>query len=342
MEHQNPLSCFNVNHPLNLKDLCQARSGALSIFVNWNNLRNRYKIDWVKNRRLFQISCVLSLLCLAGCPLCWKAENDEAVTQCLKEMPKSSYRPPTGHKVYVSLTTSPNRLSKLPWVLDTLDWDLIDTLFLALPHKYKNKSEYGSTANLEARYPKLKIIRRSVDIGPIMKLIPAAEEIQSLGENNATLITIDDDTGYAKGMVSELVRESVEHHAVVTGGGISSHEYGLESWWPESRQFKPEVNVVEGCTSIAYPIQTVDIPKLLKASSTGPGNSCKTSDDVVISWVLAKNHIPRYTVKNRYFPGVVHFDWGSDGDALNHGSGCTGACDNAHRYQTCVQALAKD
>lgn len=289
------------------------------------------------------IQIITLLIGLTGCSLCRNAETDEAITQCLKDMPKSSYRPPEGHKVYVSLTTSPGRLSKLPLVLDTLDWGLIDTAFLALPDQYKNKETYGSTQSLESRYPKLRVIRRLNDIGPIMKLIPAAQEIQAQGDSNATLITIDDDTGYARGMVSELVRESIEHNAVTTGGGVSSHVYGIQYWWPEGRQFKPEVNVVEGCTAIAYPIQYVDVPKLLKASLSGPGNSCKTSDDMVISWVLAKNHVARYSVKNRYLPGVVHFDWGSDENALNRGSGCTtGACDNGHRYQTCAEALSKE
>lgn len=287
--------------------------------------------------------CYLSLfalLSLGGCSLCWNAKSDQETVQCLNKMPKSDYIPPADTKVYVSLTTSPKRISQLSLVLDTLEWNLIDTAFLALPERYKNKETYGPTASLEARYPKLKVIRRTTDLGPIMKLVPAAQEIQALGETSAILITVDDDTGYPIGMIRELVRESNRLNAVVAGQGISSSLYGAAEYWLEPDSVEPGVNIVEGFSGVAYPVHLIDTDLITRLSTVGENNVCKTSDDVVISWGLALKKVGRFDIRNRFIPAVVQFKYGFEEDALHSGSNCSGEhCHITSRYRACAKAL---
>jgi hypothetical protein len=244
------------------------------------------------------------------------------------------------HKVYVSLTTSPKRLSKIHNVLSTLDLTHVEAVFLSLPEKYKNKEPYGSTAELEQQFPKLKVIRRPLDLGPIMKLLPAVQEVQALGDPNAIVITVDDDTAYPRGMVGRLVKTATKYNAVAAGWGTTPNEFGLTDDWPESAAYKPHLNIVEGFAGVAYPVKFIDVPKMIEASKLGAGNVCKTSDDITISWALAESHVPRIFVRNRFFPGVAQFKYGFEADALSAGSGCTGQfCDMRGRYQACAKAL---
>ncbi len=280
-------------------------------------------------------------LLVAGCKPCSTLRDQDEIVRCMAEYPVREIPSPR-HKVYISLTTSPKRLSRVHFALESLDLSHVEAIFLALPEKYRNQQSYGSTAELERQFPKLKVIRRADDLGPIMKLLPAAEEVAALGDPNAIVITIDDDIAYPKGMVNELIQASTKRDAVTAGWGTSAHEFGLDADWPEAWAFHPALNIVEGFSAVAYPVKYVDVPKMTAASQMGIGNVCRTSDDVVISWVLAKNRVPRFLVRNRFFPDVAPFPMGPGEDTLTAGVGCeSAACDMRSRYGACVKALSR-
>lgn len=294
-------------------------------------------------------SLLISFLFLSACSPCWDKRDNAQVLQCLERYPtedilldKQTADYLSKHKVYVSLTTSPKRISKIKWVLKGLDLTHVDTVYLSLPDRYKNKDDYATPTNLTTDFPKLKIIRRAHDLGPIMKLIPAVEEIQALGDLDALVITIDDDTAYPRGMIGQLIKESTRRQAVVAGCGQTAHFHGYQQYWFEPAALFPAVNLVEGYCGIAYPIRFVDIERMKKISTVGPGNVCKTSDDLVISWVLAEKKVPRFEIQNKFFPGNRQLQFGFEDDALHKGSGCTGPyCDNDSRYQACAKALSE-
>lgn len=287
------------------------------------------------------------LLLLGSCHPCWDQKGNSEILQCLNNYPVEDIlaNPKVAahvsqHKTYVSLTTSPKRLSKIHWALKTLDLTYVDTIYLALPEKYKDKEEYGPTDRLEKMFPKLKIIRRKIDLGPIMKLLPAVEEVQALGDLEARVITIDDDTAYPKGMIGQLIKESVLKNAVIAGSGEHSANFGLHPYWPQTNSIVPAIDIVEGFGGVAYPAKYVDVDRTTKVSQMGTGKVCLTSDDVTISWVLAENRVPRFTIKNQFFPGVRQFDFGFEGDALHQGAGCEGELCGVHkRYRACARAI---
>ena len=155
------------------------------------------------------------------------------------------------------------------------------------------------------------------------------------------MITIDDDTAYPKGMIAELVRTSIKRNAIVAGWGTSPGEFDINNW-PEQTYSKPELNIVEGFAGVAYPVKYVNVKAMTEASKQGSNKVCFTSDDIVISWVLAREDILRLMKRNRYMPGVVQFQYGFEEDALSAGAGCEGeACGMAARYRLCVDALSK-
>ncbi|MEI6791537.1 MAG: hypothetical protein WCK42_10185, partial [Myxococcaceae bacterium] len=155
------------------------------------------------------------LLILQACEVC-KIADDEKAIQCLNNMPRRDLasHPQVqdylkNHKVYVSFSTSPKNLSKLLPMLRTLDLELVEKIYLALPEKYRNTQEYGPIPPEILNFTKLEIIARDQkDLGPIMKMLPAIEKVAAL-DPYALVISIDDDTGFPKGMVNELIYYSV-------------------------------------------------------------------------------------------------------------------------------------
>ncbi|MEI6805336.1 MAG: hypothetical protein WCK49_02380 [Myxococcaceae bacterium] len=283
-------------------------------------------------------SLLISLLCLTACTPCWDKRENHEILQCLDRYPVEEIEIPK-HKVYVSLTTSPKRISKIQWALKGLDLTHVDTVFLSLPDKYKNKEDYQIPADL-LKFPKLKIIRRPHDLGPIMKLVPPTEEILALGDPEALLITIDDDIAYPKGMIGQLIKESARLQAVVSGRGKPSSYYGHHKYWLEPIALTPRVNLVEGHSGVGYLVKFLDPERMKKLSTVGQNNVCKMSDDLVISWILAEKKVPRFEVKNQFFPGVHPLQFGFGEDALHVGAGCSGPyCENDSRYQACAKAL---
>jgi hypothetical protein len=266
------------------------------------------------------------------------------------------------HPVYISLTTSPKRLSKLTHVLETLDLDHVTHILINLPQEFgRDGSEYDIPAEL-LKFPKVKIIRTPVDYGPITKLIPGIEYARKK-DKDSLVITIDDDVGYPSGMVSELIYNSVKYkNSVITGSGQDSKFWDLGAGSP-SRGL-PSIgkntgnncsntdptsycDVVEGFGSIAYRAGQVDTDMMLKLADKGFSRDCFASDDLIISFALAISGVQKIKVRNDYLhvDTLIPFDYGFDEDALHRGAGLEGDTFknpgqvNDQKYQNCFKQL---
>ena len=104
-------------------------------------------------------------------------------------------------------------------VLETLDTTHVKEILNQYSQQFgRDGSEYDIPEELK-RFPKVRILRPSVDQGPITKLLPAIEYAQSK-DKEALVITVDDDTGYPKGTIPELIYHSVKtKNSVVSGSG---------------------------------------------------------------------------------------------------------------------------
>jgi hypothetical protein len=281
-------------------------------------------------------------------------ETDEFEQEILRSTTLS------GIKVYVSLTTSPKRLNNIASVLDTVNWNFIEKAFLALPEYYQNKAgeSYRIPAELTKKYPKLQLLRTEIkDLGPAMKLVPAIEYLQSHGENNAIVITIDDDSAYPKENFRRLAVLAAKHRAVVGSSGQDVAFWQIENpqhkYWKTQGDFAPcfggegyksiglsACDVVEGFGGVAYPVYLVDTKLIREFISMD--TSCKVSDDLVISWSLNQKDTTRLMVAG-YTPD--QFAYGFEEDALHRGGGLLGeSVDhgvniNAKKYQTCFEKL---
>jgi hypothetical protein len=251
------------------------------------------------------------------------------------------------HKVYCSLTSSPERLKKSQKVLrQILNSPYISKIYVNLPEKYRDTDKYNKKDidYIQNLSQKIKIRRIKKDIGPISKILPTLTRIR---DNKAIIISIDDDVYYPQTLINELIYYSVKYPKTIWGGagfGFGDMETILKRTnWPEKRKPRfPYVDVIEGWGAIAYKKGFLDIPlvkKLLKK-----GKVCKLSDDLVISYVLAKNKIKRKVIMNKYFSGnedVKPLSYGLGKGALHQGSGIGGIDEgvdaNMIKYRDCLE-----
>src|SRR5690606_12390110 len=86
------------------------------------------------------------------------------------------------HKVYISMTSGPLRLKKIPAVLNLLDLSQINEIHINLPKYYRNKKEGGEYKKEDIDVIKkvdsrIKIFRIPKDIRPMTKIIPTLQRI---------------------------------------------------------------------------------------------------------------------------------------------------------------------
>lgn len=267
---------------------------------------------------------VLVLLITQACTLC-DHDDHEQVIQCLNEMPKRKLNN-TEQKAYITLSTSPQRISKIIPTLKTLDLEHIERIFLALPKKYRNKEPYGPIPEAIRNFAKLEIIAEDQDdLGPIMKMLPALEKVKQINDN-AIVISIDDDNGLPIGAINELIyHATLFPNAVISGAGHYIEIFGiLPEEWPSQGKAKQSplcetsqisyCDTAEGWGAIAYRPRLVNTARLRELSQLSL--ACRTSDDLVISYVLAESAVPKIRIANRFFPEVHRFDFGTDSSGL--------------------------
>ncbi len=266
------------------------------------------------------------------------------------------------YEVYYSLTTSPERLvTELPFVLKTLIANtgmpgVPHKIFIAIPYHYKNKEDgvydESKIAEIKEMDPRIQILRIPKDLGPASKLVPAVDYIKKHMDGDPAkkvVLTFDDDFVYSPALQAQLVKQIIfsGNSTVVGGCGQDSDFWGINTF-PGRRRHDircrsasvSNCDVVEGFHGVAYPAHLVDTVKI--ASFVPETNKpCRLSDDLVISFVLAKKGIPRVRIANQYTKGIIALEGGFKPGAalhLQNPEGDTAHSDqNASKYRRCYK-----
>lgn len=257
------------------------------------------------------------------------------------------------HKAFISLTTSPKRIKNLIMVLDTLDLTYIEKIFLVLPEQYRNEAgnKYEVPAEVK-NFDKLEILIISYDLGPLSKLVPAVQKIQELYpyDPENIIITIDDDIAYPKGQISGLIKNAILKDAVVSASGFYVPLFNLRREdWPQPELSSPycyfgagRCDVVEAYAGIAYKIRHIvelgGTETLMRLSKLGypEDKNCFLSDDLVISFALARAGVTRWVISDKFLYSPWPYSLGLGEDALHKGSGISGSLNgNFGKYEKC-------
>jgi hypothetical protein len=229
------------------------------------------------------------------------------------------------HEVHVSLTTSPLRLPKVLAVLATLDTTYVTNINVVLPDKYGKKQEsYNkSDINTISKFPKVKIMRTKKDYGPITKMLPV---IRKINDPKSIIISVDDDVGYPIGMINEFIYQKIEKYP---NSVIESPDEGqdfrkdignFKKIFPsKNKPRKPHVDMVEGWLGVAYSKKLVSDEEMEKIADLS--KECLLSDDLVISYILAKHNVPVVKINNKYLGNQISYQYGAGEDALHKGGG---------------------
>lgn len=232
----------------------------------------------------------------------------EAKKRSIKEDPISS-KFLEDNKVYLSITTSPSRISEVIHTLNTLDLENVEKVFLTLPQRFSRTQETYDIPKELLNFPKLEILRVDEDLGPATKLIPAYEKLQQ-DKANGILITIDDDVAYAYSLVNEMIYAAAHNpNAVHSGSSVPYANYGVTHKnakrketikLPDGSRIK-ENDIVKGVSAIAYPL---NLPKAFSEevrSYARMSPAAFHSDDLTISAALEFFEIPRYQIDNELY-----------------------------------------
>jgi hypothetical protein len=253
-------------------------------------------------------------------------------------------------KVYLSLSTSPSRIAHLPEVLNRLDLEWVEKIFLNLPVRHsRDPRPYVIPPEL-LKNPKIEIVRVENDLGPITKLLPAVSLLKQR-DPGAWLITIDDDIYYSPEALRELIVAKLQWpKAVISGSGIAWHQSGIENRDTVANDYEnpyktpaaTPVDLIEGFAGILYSVQDLDVDTLSSYSQLSL--ETRLSDDLVISYYLMEKKIPRIRFSTRY-GGVETLrsaEWGLNEEALHRGAGfCNPGEDNCHyrKYRVAFEQL---
>lgn len=208
--------------------------------------------------------------------------------------------------IVVSLTTTPHRINAIKPVIDfLLKEDVpLQAIYLNIPHVFKRDNlKYEIPAWLE-NHPRVTILRTN-DYGPGTKLLGTLE--QTTLPEKAIIITVDDDNTYPKNLLLHLAYRAKQHANYAIGySGMNPHYNSKHKVIVDSLLsigLKPDkrdqafVAVLEGFAGVAYRKYFFD--NSIFEIENAP-RECRNSDDVYISFYLARRGIPRQVVRTKY------------------------------------------
>jgi hypothetical protein len=255
------------------------------------------------------------------------------------------------HPIIFSMTTSPIRLRKIGATLSLLlAFPYLKEIHINLPKKYRNKDAYDEDdiQFISRMSDKIKIKCVQKDIGPLTKIVPTLKRVRS---KKTLVISVDDDIAYPQSLFYELLYYAYYYpDSIFTGSGFGLHikkilNIKTNHWHhvdSDEIDGTNQIEIVEGWGAIAYRKDMLSLPYVLRLNAIS--TTCKLSDDLTISYTLARDGYPRYLIDNKYFHVDKHlksFSYGLDVDALSKGSGTGSVMKDANlkKYMGCIKDI---
>jgi hypothetical protein len=178
--------------------------------------------------------------------------------------------------------------------------------------------------------------------------------IRQVKDPKSIIISIDDDVGYPLGMINEFIYQKVEKYpnAVVQspdeGQDFRNDIGNFKKVFPnKTKPRKPYADLIEGWLGVAYTKKLVNDKEMEIFADLS--KECLLSDDLVISYVLAKHNVPVVKVDNKHLGLQLSYQYGAGADALHKGGGTgkvakVGAFSddfNKEKYEICLYDIKR-
>ena len=214
-------------------------------------------------------------------------------------------------KIIVSLTTIPPRFEYIPEVIIGLK-KLVDIgeIWLNVPRVYKRFPDWDGTVPWSGDDLGITLNRDCEDVGP------GTAAFGPLGKTEASIVIIvDDDTTYPDGLIPSLW-ECHSEDGCSSAWGLSGFNFDTYMVGQYPREHKMRVDVLEGYGGCLYRMEWLDMifeeyKDLLDVT---------TADDMLISNLLTKHGIDRYTMKldDCNLSHLKQLDYGFKDDAFHN------------------------
>lgn len=213
-----------------------------------------------------------------------------------------------GHHVYLSLTTTPERIDYIIDILSILDLSHVDKVFLNIPLSCNRSNKVYHVPDRLYDIKKLHVRRLKDDLGPISKVLPTLEYLDGV-EKGAIIVVIDDDVIYPAGTINQHIATLVYHPDRVSSTMPArliaddssppfSYQFPVQAlkFWP----IKPAV-MVHGYGSYAFLNHSIDLSwlrKIIYSRVDKKNDFCLLSDDLLISYALSRRGTAPYLLDN--------------------------------------------
>lgn len=219
----------------------------------------------------------------------------------------------------VSITSIPSRFKHLPNAVKNLTHQGVE-VWVSIPHTY-NRWPCGSEVVVPPELydiPGVRVIRCK-DYGPGTVYFGPVDG----GTTAHTLVAVDDDTCYPvqlTGMFKELM---AWRPGVWCTSGFRVSEYLEREGVGVPRYDCQEVDVAEGYGGVAVPVEHI---KRCKDEFVRMYNTYTYNDDIILSNLMARAGVPRYSVFNRLLNlgCIQQYQFGMSEDALWRNGGENG------------------
>ncbi len=236
--------------------------------------------------------------------------------------------------IIISMTTTPYRINQLEAPLECLAQQNVKVrqIFISVPHIFKRDQLTYTIPDWLDNYSNVTILRTE-DYGPATKLLGVLKNASI--NSDTIIITIDDDTCYPRNTVLQLAvrAKSNPHKAIGISGAELDFFKNKSGGVVKVMRDHAQVSMLEGFAGVAYRLDFFDnsIYEIINAPSC-----CYNSDDLYISFHLAKNKVQRETIYNRFIKvtDIKQQGFGLEQDALYRLSDS-----QAHRYLECMLYL---
>lgn len=206
--------------------------------------------------------------------------------------------------IIIAFSTTPHRINNIQATVKSILEQNIKTknIYLSIPYIFKRDNLEYIIPNWLQDNAKITILRTN-DYGPATKLLGVLEQT-SLPENSI-IITLDDDIIYPHNTVLQLAyqaKTNPEAAVGISGVDLDYDRNGLVNTVNENGTLRRTVSgakvaILQGFAGVAYKRKFFDnsIFNIIQAPA-----ECIKSDDIYISYYLAKNNIPRIVLRNSY------------------------------------------
>lgn len=203
---------------------------------------------------------------------------------------------PQNNKVIVSLTTVPSRVRWLKPTIISLLRQKPDVIEINLARTPLKKDIAWQIPTWLTTLDAVRLFWLDTDYGPASKFIPT---IERHALDDCQIIVVDDDMIYPDDLLANLLNaynKSTRPTVYCTSGHKIKRNLDCRDFPQAKRHITtPErVAIIEGCGGYIINPKYFELEQL-KGIVSLPGNSAK-QDDVWISGLLSRSHIPKYRI----------------------------------------------